>query len=38
MPAALLERHGIDPGEVAPVNEAFAAGDVWLSGSYAPWD
>jgi 5,10-methylenetetrahydromethanopterin reductase len=28
MPPALLERHGIDPGEVAPVNEAFAAGDV----------
>ena len=28
MPAALLERHGIDPVEVAPVNEAFAAGDV----------
>ena len=28
MPAALLERHGIDPGEVAPVNEAFAAGDI----------
>jgi 5,10-methylenetetrahydromethanopterin reductase len=28
MPAALLERHGIEPGEVAPVNEAFASGDV----------
>ena len=28
MPAALLVRHGIDPREVAPVNEAFAAGDV----------
>jgi 5,10-methylenetetrahydromethanopterin reductase len=28
MPAALLGRHGIDPGEVAPVNEAFAAGDI----------
>src|SRR3954469_25671707 len=28
MPPALLERHGIDPDEVAPVNEAFAAGDV----------
>ncbi|MEZ0240680.1 MAG: hypothetical protein ACAH65_07780, partial [Chloroflexota bacterium] len=25
---ALLERHGIDPSEVSPVNEAFAAGDV----------
>jgi 5,10-methylenetetrahydromethanopterin reductase len=28
MPPALLERHEIDPKEVAPVNEAFAAGDV----------
>jgi 5,10-methylenetetrahydromethanopterin reductase len=28
MPPALLKRHGIDPAEVAPVNEAFAAGDV----------
>ena len=28
MPPALLERHGIDPDEVAPVSEAFAAGDV----------
>src|SRR5215204_6111512 len=28
MPAALFGRHGIDPGEVAPVNEAFAAGDI----------
>ena len=28
MPPALLERHGIDPEEVAPVNEAFAAGEV----------
>ena len=28
MPPALLERHGIDPEEVAPVNEAFSAGDV----------
>jgi 5,10-methylenetetrahydromethanopterin reductase len=28
MPPALLERHGIDPGEVAPVNAAFAAGDI----------
>ena len=24
----LLERHGIDPEEVAPVNEAFSAGDI----------
>jgi 5,10-methylenetetrahydromethanopterin reductase len=28
MPPALLERHGIAPEEVAPVNEAFGAGDV----------
>jgi 5,10-methylenetetrahydromethanopterin reductase len=28
MPAALLERHGIDPQSVAAVGEAFAAGDV----------
>lgn len=28
MPPALLERHGIEPDQVRPVNEAFAAGDV----------
>jgi 5,10-methylenetetrahydromethanopterin reductase len=28
MPPALLERHGIDPHEVAPANAAFAAGDI----------
>ena len=28
MPAALLERNGIEPDEVGPANEAFAAGDV----------
>jgi 5,10-methylenetetrahydromethanopterin reductase len=28
MPPALLERHGIDPEEVAPVNAAFATGDI----------
>jgi 5,10-methylenetetrahydromethanopterin reductase len=28
MQPALLERHGIDPDQVTPVNEAFAAGDV----------
>ena len=28
MPQALLERHGISAAEVAPVNEAFSAGDV----------
>ena len=28
MPPALLARHGIEPEHVAPVNEAFAIGDV----------
>lgn len=28
MPPALLERHGIEPDQVKPINEAFAAGDV----------
>jgi 5,10-methylenetetrahydromethanopterin reductase len=28
MPANLLARHGIEPEEVAPVNAAFAAGDI----------
>ena len=28
MPPALLERHGIDPGSVAPINQAFAAGQI----------
>jgi 5,10-methylenetetrahydromethanopterin reductase len=28
MPPALLERHGIDPDDIAPVTDAFAAGDV----------
>lgn len=28
MPPALLQRHGIEPAEIAPVTEAFAAGDV----------
>ena len=28
MPPALLERHGIEPQQVRPVTEAFAAGDV----------
>jgi 5,10-methylenetetrahydromethanopterin reductase len=28
MPPALLGRHGIDPDQVKPVSEAFAAGDV----------
>jgi 5,10-methylenetetrahydromethanopterin reductase len=28
MPPALLQRHGIEPDQVAPINKAFAAGDV----------
>ena len=28
MPPALLGRHGIDPAELTPVNQAFAAGDI----------
>src|SRR3954454_6498372 len=28
MPPALLERHGVDPDEVQPINAAFAAGDI----------
>jgi 5,10-methylenetetrahydromethanopterin reductase len=28
MPPALLERHGIEPEQVAPINEAFARGDL----------
>ncbi|MGZ4250985.1 MAG: hypothetical protein ACXVUE_22100 [Solirubrobacteraceae bacterium] len=28
MPHVLLERHGISPADAAPVNAAFAAGDV----------
>jgi 5,10-methylenetetrahydromethanopterin reductase len=28
MPPGLLARHGIEPNEVAPINEAFAAGDI----------
>ena len=28
MPPALLEQHGIEPERVAPVTEAFAAGDI----------
>ena len=28
MPPALLERHGIHPDEIAPVNAAFATGDI----------
>jgi 5,10-methylenetetrahydromethanopterin reductase len=36
MPPALLERHGIDPGVVTPVTEAFAAGDVGRALEAAP--
>jgi len=36
MPPALLERHGIDPGEVAQINEAFAAGDVKRALDFTP--
>jgi 5,10-methylenetetrahydromethanopterin reductase len=36
MPPALLERHGVDPAEVAPVNEAFAAGDIERALSLTP--
>jgi 5,10-methylenetetrahydromethanopterin reductase len=28
MPPALLERHGIEAAEVAPINAAFSAGDI----------
>jgi 5,10-methylenetetrahydromethanopterin reductase len=28
MPPALLERHGIEPEQVAPISEAFGAGDI----------
>jgi 5,10-methylenetetrahydromethanopterin reductase len=38
MPPALLERHGIHPDEVAPVNEAFAAGDVTRALEATPDD
>lgn len=36
MPPALLERHGISPEEVAPVNEAFGAGDVQRALALTP--
>src|SRR5689334_7643699 len=36
MPPALLERHGIEPGEVAVVNEAFAASDVQRALAITP--
>ena len=38
MPPALLERHGIDPDEIAPVTEAFAAGDVERALEASPDD
>jgi 5,10-methylenetetrahydromethanopterin reductase len=36
MPPALLERHGIEPDQVAAINEAFAAGDVQRALAVAP--
>jgi 5,10-methylenetetrahydromethanopterin reductase len=38
MPPALLDRHGIDPEAVAPVGEAFAAGDVGRALAATPDD
>jgi 5,10-methylenetetrahydromethanopterin reductase len=38
MPAALLERHGIDPDAVTAVTEAFAAGDVGRALEATPED
>jgi 5,10-methylenetetrahydromethanopterin reductase len=38
MPPALLERHGIEPEQVATVTEAFAAGDVQRALKATPQD
>jgi len=38
MPPALLERHGIAPGELTAINEAFAAGDVRAALEATPDD
>jgi len=38
MPPALLERHGIEPDQVAAVNDAFAAGDVQRALAATPQD
>jgi 5,10-methylenetetrahydromethanopterin reductase len=38
MPPPLLARHGIDPDEVAPINEAFAAGDIEHALALTPDD
>jgi 5,10-methylenetetrahydromethanopterin reductase len=38
MPPALLARHGIEPERVAPVTEAFAAGDVQRALEATPED
>ena len=38
MPPALLVRHGIDPDEVAPINEAFATGDIERALALTPDD
>src|SRR3954454_1517469 len=37
MPPALLERHGIEPDQVAPVSEAFASGDIQGALESTPW-
>ena len=38
MPPALLERHGIEPDQVATVTDAFAAGDVQRALKATPQD
>jgi 5,10-methylenetetrahydromethanopterin reductase len=38
MPPGLLARHDIEPGQVAPVNEAFAAGDIERALDLTPDD
>ena len=38
MPPALLARHDIDPDEVAPISEAFAAGDIERALALTPDD
>lgn len=38
MPPALLARHGIGPDDVAPINQAFAAGDIGRALALTPDD
>jgi 5,10-methylenetetrahydromethanopterin reductase len=38
MPPALLARHAIDPDDVAPINQAFAAGDIERALALTPHD